>query len=399
MEPLRYLRSLLSSLPLPIKAISIGLCCGVLVWLSLEKFQSKAIDKILLADLNRELEYLTHESRSYFTQRLEAHYPAAKLLSKQEPLQTYIHDANWPAGQPETIIEIRTSPSWLPPTSEWRQLVRPTHFLLLDQNNFVQEVYSIRGDPLPEKLLPFEPLKLIHSLGQTYLGNIGGQPVALARAKIFGQDKKFLGSLMIISVLDSEYLEIAMQGIDLRFALVALVDPKDNTVIASSDPSRLSQGSVLNNIHQKYLVDGLDYHQFGEGASELQYQFITLLQKSLAAEINSHVINLDHRNRLITAVAFIVTFGVLIFIVSIRISKMVNYVERFTKRVPSINKTDDKSERDQISRLGRQITLFTEIEELYRALFEKNVSVMLLIDPDTSAIFEANQSAWSFYVY
>jgi len=40
-----------------------------------------------------------------------------------------------------------------------------------------------------------------------------------------------------------------------------------------------------------------------------------------------------------------------------------------------------------------------EREQLYRALFENNHSVMLLIDPETGAIFDANPSACAYYGY
>ncbi len=38
-------------------------------------------------------------------------------------------------------------------------------------------------------------------------------------------------------------------------------------------------------------------------------------------------------------------------------------------------------------------------EQLYRSLFEKNISVMLLIDPENGAIFDANPSACLYYGY
>ncbi|MCG8685257.1 MAG: PAS domain S-box protein [Desulfobacterales bacterium] len=43
--------------------------------------------------------------------------------------------------------------------------------------------------------------------------------------------------------------------------------------------------------------------------------------------------------------------------------------------------------------------LLKEREQLYRSLFEKNIAVMLLIDPDSGNIVDANPSASSFYGY
>ena len=50
---------------------------------------------------------------------------------------------------------------------------------------------------------------------------------------------------------------------------------------------------------------------------------------------------------------------------------------------------------------GRKCTedLLKEREQIYRTLFENNSSVMVLIDPETYAIFDANQSACSYYGY
>lgn len=49
------------------------------------------------------------------------------------------------------------------------------------------------------------------------------------------------------------------------------------------------------------------------------------------------------------------------------------------------------------SRQARE--LLREKEELYRSLFEKNKTVMLLIDPDTGAIVDANPAACRYYGY
>lgn len=43
--------------------------------------------------------------------------------------------------------------------------------------------------------------------------------------------------------------------------------------------------------------------------------------------------------------------------------------------------------------------ILIEKEQQYRSLFENNISVILLIDPDTGAIFDANSSACSYYGY
>ncbi len=50
-----------------------------------------------------------------------------------------------------------------------------------------------------------------------------------------------------------------------------------------------------------------------------------------------------------------------------------------------------------ISERKREERIREEREELYRALFEANSSVMLLIDPDTGSIRDANESAAAYY--
>jgi len=47
----------------------------------------------------------------------------------------------------------------------------------------------------------------------------------------------------------------------------------------------------------------------------------------------------------------------------------------------------------------RAENLLMEREQLYRALFENNLSVILLIDPETGAVFDANPSACAYYGY
>lgn len=52
-----------------------------------------------------------------------------------------------------------------------------------------------------------------------------------------------------------------------------------------------------------------------------------------------------------------------------------------------------------ITERKRSERLVQEREQLYRSLFEKNHSVMLLIDPETAGIVDANPSACAFYGY
>ncbi|MFH1845162.1 MAG: PAS domain S-box protein [bacterium] len=52
-----------------------------------------------------------------------------------------------------------------------------------------------------------------------------------------------------------------------------------------------------------------------------------------------------------------------------------------------------------ISKRKKSEAFLQDREQLYRSLFENNRSVMLLIEPDTGALFDANPSACSFYGY
>ena len=385
-------------LPLSFKGVLTGIVCGLAVWVILEKFQSSQMEQILLADLERELEYVTRESRAYFSQGIERHSPAAHLLATQKKLQDYVASSHWDRNQAEEILQYNNSPPWLPPVSQWRILVRPTHFLLLDIQGHLKEVYSIRGDKLPRPLLNLTPLQLMLSQGQTYLANLEGQVVALANAAIKDQQGDPMGYLAVVSKLDSAYLETALQGLDLRFALVALIDPEDNLVVASSDPIRLQPGQALINIQQDYLVAGLDYHQFGEGSSELQYQFVTMLPRSLAGELNSQVVGLDRRNRLFAAFAFIVTFGVAIAIISRRIQKLAGYVKDVADRFPGVESSDSYG-GDQIYRLDQRLSILSTLER--QALYDALTGLpnrILLVDRIEQAILEAERNSQAFSV-
>ncbi|RPI16847.1 MAG: PAS domain S-box protein [Ignavibacteriae bacterium] len=67
---------------------------------------------------------------------------------------------------------------------------------------------------------------------------------------------------------------------------------------------------------------------------------------------------------------------------------------------------DEHGEPDELFIICRDVTerkiteeIIREREELYRAMFEKNQAVKLLVDPDTGSVFDANIAACEYYGY
>ncbi len=351
-------------LPLLLKVVLTGIICGIAIWLILDTLQSHALEDILIADLQKELENVTIESRAFFSKNIARHVSTVQLLAEQNALQRYIETVDW-SHQPNEIRYYRRNPPWLPPISRWKILLRPSHFMLMDSKGHMREVYAVRGEPLPPQILTPSPLLIRSSQGQTYLTSLAGKPFAISNA-VF-QDRQGIkrGRLVVFSFLDNTFLQTSLQGLDLRFVQVALIEPENGQIIASSKPETLPVGTLFEDIVSGYLVSGNEnYHHFGSGSSDLQIRFVTLLSILQATELNAHITALDRRNRLIVAVSFVVSFGALIFIFSRRIEVVARRIMDIAHEVqietpPNMAQSNLKY-GDQITQLEQHVLLLAQ---------------------------------------
>ncbi|MCK5876930.1 MAG: hypothetical protein KAG43_04790, partial [Candidatus Marithrix sp.] len=109
---------MLKNLSIIVKVLIFTLLISALVWVSLDKIQSKAIQQLLFTELAYELEIQAKENRTIFDHYIRSHNQANKLIISQQRFQTYVKDNKWLNNK--DIKHHYRLPAWLPTSSVMR---------------------------------------------------------------------------------------------------------------------------------------------------------------------------------------------------------------------------------------------------------------------------------------
>lgn len=322
----------LQRIPLTVKMVFLTVMVGLFAGGVLDYFQTRTVKSIFMAQLEERLNLEAQEDRIRFDNYVKAHHQAVKLLTSQKRLMDYINSGEW-AGRSEVRFH-HQPPSWMPRTSVLRALIRIRHALLLDESGKAWEIYQGIPEPLPETLLrPTELLRQL-SYNQSFMTTIEGRPYLISSESLRDDKDMVIATLMLASPLDKEFL-IASQGTyhGRIFALLnfALVSGEKPEILISTEPARLPSGTLLDDLKNRYLITGESL--FDYGASDLLLGFASFVSMEEVEELAGSVIARDREQRVITVFILIAAFGMIMFWVTRRISRLSARVSDFTEQI------------------------------------------------------------------
>jgi hypothetical protein len=253
---------------------------------------------MLTEQLSERLYEEAANDRTLFDQHIKQHARAAKLLAMNQRLVLWLNDLNKKEPGPEIPHYPEVRPPWFPPISALRGLINPRYVLLSDSQGRLREVYHLREPKLPAKLFN-DNLLAMRSQNQGYLTLLDGNPYLLASTAVADTQGEFQGMLTLITLLDNQFLTKLNYGTVQNGAVLVLLEGTKKLVVASSAPTRVPAGLLLNNLLDDYLITGEPF--FDYGASDLRLQLTTLMPKTRMAELNDSVLSLARKAHIAAA--------------------------------------------------------------------------------------------------
>jgi PAS domain S-box-containing protein len=355
---------------MPVIAIFFGFAAGVGVWAILDQVQSRQVGKIFGQELQVQLELQARESLVRFDRYLSAYSLTTRLLANHRRLAEYLEPLFWSdetPGAPVVYREFR--PYWLPDFFARGGLHAPTHVILVDTRGRVREEYQAGSQPLPAELAmkippqfldPREvrtvPVRLdqgLYLLVSDAVEDSGGYP---------------MGHLVVLVPIDDRFLAASQRGIDPNRAAVALVDGDDQRIVASLNPDVLIPGTTLDMWDEGYLVTSQSLPGY-EGADS-NLLFATFVTHASVERMSRHVRIFERRQRFYAALAFILVFTGVIYLVSARLNRVLKRMTRFSQRALGIPEPGFQRDGNQLLLLEDWIQHFTQL--VLRAREEMN---------------------------
>jgi PAS domain S-box-containing protein len=322
--------SLSRRIPMPLMSVMIGLFCGLVVWALLDQVQPQALRSIFNQELETRLDQQARETLIRFDNYVLAHTATARLLANHRQLANYLEPVYWFKGDTDRPKQYRSTPPWLPRSTLWQSLVRPSHILLLDNEGDIREIYQLGERPLPAELAGATELLLSEQRVQANLTTLGDRPYLLISETAEDATGTEMGFLMLVAPIDAQFLAASQQGVSPNGVLVGILEADEQRFLASSDQFRLPPQQRLSAAESDFLVTAQSFSEY-EG-STLNLQFATLVPRSVVEAMRDRVAGLERRQRLVAAFTFVSVFTLVFFLLSERLNKILQRVSRFSQR-------------------------------------------------------------------
>ena len=352
---------LLRGVPMPLIAILVGLAAGLLVWGVLEQIQSQQLARIFGQELATRLDQRARESLIRFDQYLSQYTATTRLVAHYRRLAEYLESRTWRVGEAFTPRQrLGRRPGWLPDYLERDGLVPPAQVLLVDRAGEVREHYSLEDRPLPADLAPgVDPPLRDDDEARTVLTSLDNQPYLVVTSPIEDRQGEPLGSLVVLVPLDEHFLLASQRGLLAGDSAIALVNADDQRILVSMDPSWLTLGSPLSRWREDYQVTSQSLP--GYEGSDLNLLFTTLVSYVDVERMSRHVSIVERRQRGIAALVFIITFTLVIYLVSARLNKVMRRLSGFARRALEIEDPGFSQGANQLILLEDWVQQFTQL--------------------------------------
>jgi len=330
-------RRLLRGMPIPVLAALVGLSVGLLVWMALDRVQSRALGEIFSQELGSRVQQQARVSLIRFSQFIDTYAAATRLLANHRRMAAYLEPLVWTAkGSPAVRVYVGGRPPWLPELAIWQHAATPVHMLLVDAKGVVREAYQAReGAGLPLDLAVEGRLALPSGVSHPFLTLREGQLHLVAAEPIEDESYNLMGSLVVVVPVDQGFLMASQArgegvGGDTEFGLV----DGEERILSISDPQRIAAGTTVDALRPSYMVTLQALPGYGQAEQNFMFASFTPLEG--VAATGQRVIEVERRQRLVGAVVIILAFVLLFVALSARINWVLQRVSQFAWRALGI---------------------------------------------------------------
>ncbi len=397
-------------------ALAFGLFTGLILWLVVDRIQTRAISQIFDQTLETQLDQQARESLIRFDEYRRSFTYFAGLISTHRRMADYLDPVIWSRRSDQLVrYDAANPPSWLPPDLTWQGGMRPMHFLLVDGNSGIREHYSPEGAALPAALGGESKGDLAVGPGLSYVTVLNKAPWLIVSAEIEDNARVPMGSVVMLVPLNSAFLAASQQFVKSTSNVVAILDPEAQRILSSSSTDIVPTGVELEALNRDFLVTAQSFFEYED--SDLNLLFATLLPRASFESTGKQILDLERRQRLIGAAVIIIAFVLLFFLLSSRINRMLRRISRLSRRALEIpgKDLDERGNqlliledwirdflrlvmrgRDEMRR--RHATELLETEKLKVAVMEASLDSIVTVDAH-GGIIDFNPTAQETFDY
>lgn len=353
-------RRLLRGMPIPVLAALVGLSIGLLVWVALDRVQTRALGEIFNQELGNRVQQQARESLIRFSQMVDTYTVATRLLANHRHMAAYLQPLVWTAKNNPTVqAYVKKPPPWLPELVIWRHAATPVAMLLVDAKGVVREAYQVRdGVGLPQELAVKGRLALPVGPSRPFLTLLDGALHLVVAEPIEDESYNLMGRLVVVFPVDQGFLAASQsRGEGVAGEVVfGLVDGEE-LLVSSSDRRRIPIGTDVDMLRQDYRVTVQALPEYGQG--DQSYMFASFTPLDGVAATGRRIIEVERHQRLVGAGVIILTFVLLFVALSARINWVLRRVSQFAWRALGIQQA--------APRRGNQLLILEEwIREFIR---------------------------------
>ncbi len=330
------LRKLIRRIPLSLFAAIVGVIAGLGLWEILDTLQKDKVNQIYQQQLQENLEQRSHESLIYFHNSIQGYKSSAQLLASHRRLANYLDPLYWFSDDRESIVVYEEKqPPWLPLPSRWKQLISPSHILLIDRMGVVRELYQTGELPLPDGLTLRINDYLATQQTRAYLTIIDDKPWLLVSTVAEDAAYNVMGTLMLVVPVDEAFLQAAQPGLSRKGVVTALLDSSEQRLLITSNIKEIGVGDEAAKMSSEYAVTSQTFLDSGETNQEML--FATFIPLGPLRGMALQIVRLEQRQRGIVALTFIAFFSLLFMLVSNRLSASLRRLSKFSQRALGIS--------------------------------------------------------------
>lgn len=338
---------------------------GLVVWAITDTIQNYTLKRIFNNQLSERFSWQAEKQRIMFDRYVKGHHQAVKLFIDSQNLTQYIESPAWKNSEKHRTYD--KPPPWLPKLSVIRNFLQPRYMLLIDENGNCRELYKTSAEPAPTDLRHPSPTILNLSHGQGFLTRLNNRPFLLASEIIANKKGKTIATLMIASPLDEEFL-IASQDSNLPDSnVIALLTEDYPSIMVSSNSTLIPSGTKTEQLEEKYLTIGQGF--FDYGATDIVIELVSFISTNEITQLTHDVLKEERPIRGLTAIIYILSFIILMFLITRRLQKFTKYVVDFSEQM-NLQKLDNSNTGDEISILEENFNRLAEAVQTETQLLE-----------------------------
>lgn len=363
---------------LTVKMVIATVMFGVFMWYSFDFMQKRNLEGLFQSHMKAELSERSREDRHSFDRYVKSHLLFARLSVLQEGFGDYVRNTGWTAGGRSEIRHRSRRPSWLKGSSDLDAVLQPRFALLLGPDGRVREIYRSRSDErLSADIIRNSRYLSAVSSDRSELTMLNNRMYLVSSKTYPASGSEALAVLMLVSPVDSHFLASAVGPMSSGRVVSLLSSGHIPQVIASSDPSSVPPGTLLETLNKEHLITGQEFPVYG--ATDRSIRLLSLVPMEKVHGLVTSILYTDQKLRITGLAVIIVSFVTFMFWITRRIQLLTLRIAEFSERALGVE-TGELRKGDQLFALEERFQVLTEEVVCARDRLKKEAEEKLLLE-------------------